>query len=245
MSRDQPLYGDPDLAAAYARVSTANLCNARYERPALRDIVGSPAGLDLLDAGCAAGEHAAWFAERGARVTALDASPAMVALARERTGSAGHVLCHDLREPLPFAPASFDAVVSSLTLHYVERWEPVLREFRRVLRPRGRLIFSTHHPFVTLNDGPYFALHEVSERWGGFTDDAVPVHFFHRPLSQIVAEVVSAGFRISALHEPRLSDAPRADEPALAARLRTEPWFLIVDATAEPDGPAATAPASP
>jgi SAM-dependent methyltransferase len=245
MSRDQPLYGDPDLAAAYARISAANLCNARYERPALRDVVGSPAGLDLLDAGCAAGEHAAWFAERGARVTALDASPAMVALARERVRATARVMRHDLRDPLPFAPQSFDAVVSSLTLHYLERWQPALREFRRVLRPRGRLIFSTHHPFVTLNDGPYFALHEISERWSGFGDEAVPVHFFHRPLSQIVAEVVAAGFRISALHEPRLVDAPRADEPALTARLRDEPFFLIVDAAAEPAGAPPTGPASP
>jgi SAM-dependent methyltransferase len=237
-SADQPLYDDPVLAATYARVTAENLCNARYERPALRRVVGPPAGLDLLDAGCAAGEGAAWFAERGATVTAIDASPAMAELARARLGSRGRVLRHDLREPLPFGTGAFDAIVSSLTLHYLEVWESVLAEFARVLRPSGRLVISTHHPFVTLPDGPYFETHEIAERWTSFGEEPVPVRFFHRPLSAIVASVTSAGFSIRALHEPRLDDAPAPDDTPFAARLRAEPFFLIVEAL--PTGPASS-----
>ena len=135
MSGTSPLYDDPDLAAAYARVTAANVANAAYERPAMRALLGDVRGLDVLDAGCAAGEHSAWLAERGARVVALDASETMVRLARERLRESARVLQADLAQPLPFADASFDIVVSSLTLHYLEDWTPPLRELARVLRP--------------------------------------------------------------------------------------------------------------
>jgi ubiquinone/menaquinone biosynthesis C-methylase UbiE len=44
--------------------------------------------------------------------------------------------------------AAFDDVTASLVLHYLRDWGPALREFRRVLQPAGRLIISTHHPFM-------------------------------------------------------------------------------------------------
>jgi SAM-dependent methyltransferase len=42
----------------------------------------------------------------------------------------------------------FDLMLSSLVIHYLADWEPTLREFHRVLAPRGRLVLSTHHPFM-------------------------------------------------------------------------------------------------
>ena len=67
------LYDDPELAARYADVTAANVCNAAYERPAVRARLGDVASLDVLDAGCAAGEHAAWLTASGARAVATTA----------------------------------------------------------------------------------------------------------------------------------------------------------------------------
>jgi SAM-dependent methyltransferase len=230
-----PLYEDAALARAYARVTAANVYNAAYERPAVREVLGAVRGLDVLDAGAAAGEHSAWLAEHGARVIALDASDAMVQLARARLGDGASVLCADLARPLPLADASFDVVLSSLTLHYLEDWRPTLREFARVLRPAGRLVLSTHHPALT--DDPqadYHAVRLVEEGWDGFADSPVPMRFFHRPLERIVGDVLAAGFVLRALREPRPSADADARDPVVAARLRTRPWFLIVDAEAAP-----------
>ncbi len=139
----------------------------------------------------------------GARVTAVDASDAMVRLARERVGDAARVVRADLAAPLPFADGSFDAVLSSLTLHYVEDWSVPLREFARVLRPRGRLVLSTHHPLMTASDvADYFAVTLIEEQWPSF-GDPVTMRFYHRPLERITADVVSAGFALRGLHEPR------------------------------------------
>ena len=231
MSGPNPLYDDPALAAAYARVSAANVCNAAYERPAVREVLGDVRGRDVLDAGAAAGEHSAWLVAHGARVVALDASEAMVRLARARLGDAATVLCADLARPLPLADASFDVVLSSLTLHYLEDWVPTLRELARVLRPGGRLVLSTHHPALT--DDPnadYHAVRVVEEGWDGFAESPVPMRFYHRPLERIVGDVLAAGFVLRALREPRLSADAALRDPAAAARLRTRPWFLILDA---------------
>jgi SAM-dependent methyltransferase len=235
MKGRNPLYEDPALAQAYARVTAANVYNAAYERPAVREVLGEVRGLDALDAGAAAGEHSAWLVEHGARVVAVDVSEAMVQLARARLGDAATVLCADLARPLPLADASFDLVLSSLTLHYLEDWLPTLREFARVLRPGGRLVFSTHHPALT--DDPvadYHAVRLVEEGWGGFADSPVSMRFYHRPLERIVGDVLAAGFVLRALREPRPSADAEARDPVIAARLRTRPWFLIVDAEAAP-----------
>jgi SAM-dependent methyltransferase len=231
LSEANRLYDDPVLAAAYARVSAANVANAAYERPAVRALLGAVRGLDVLDAGCAAGEHAAWLVDQGARVVALDASETMVRLARERLGERVRVLHADLARPLPFADASFDVVLSSLTLHYLEDWLAPLRELARVLRPGGRLVVSTHHPFMTADVvANYHAVCLVDDAWDAFADEPVAVRFYHRPLQRIAADVLAAGFVLRGLHEPQPTADAHARDPAVTARLRTRPGFLIVDA---------------
>ena len=235
MSGPNPLYDDPALAASYARVTAANVYNAAYERPAVQELLGDVRGRDVLDAGAAAGEHSAWLVAHGARVVALDASAAMVRLARARLGESATLLRADLARPLPLADASFDLVLSSLTLHYLEDWLAPLREFARVLRPGGRLILSTHHPALTDDpDADYHAVRLVEEGWNGFADSAVPMRFYHRPLERIVADVLAAGFALRALREPRPSAEADARDPAAAAKLRKRPWFLILDAEGPP-----------
>jgi SAM-dependent methyltransferase len=231
VSEFSPLYDDPALAESYARVSAQNLYNAAYERPAVRAVLGDVRGYDMLDAGTAGGEHAAWLIEHGARVVALDASEAMVRLARARLGDAVPVLHADLAQPLPLANASFDVVLCSLTLHYLEDWDSPLREFARVLRPRGRLVLSTHHPFQTAEMvDDYHATALVDDAFGGFAGRPVPVRYYHRPLTAIVAALRAAGFVLRGLHEPRPGPEADAHDEDAVAELRTRPWFLIADA---------------
>jgi SAM-dependent methyltransferase len=101
--------------------------------------LGGLRGIRLLDMGCGLGESAAYFAMRGAQVTATDLSPEMLRVARTVAGRHGAALRESVAsaDALPFASASFDAVYIANTLHHLPDPPAVLREIQRVLRPGG------------------------------------------------------------------------------------------------------------
>jgi len=98
-------------------------------------------GTRHLDAGCGAGMAAAVSAALGASVTGLDASEALLAIARERTPSADFRL-GDL-ETLPFADNSFDLVTGFNSFQYAGNAKGALREAGRVTRPGGWVVIMT------------------------------------------------------------------------------------------------------
>ncbi|SEL50049.1 class I SAM-dependent methyltransferase [Streptacidiphilus jiangxiensis] len=121
-------------ADAYAG-SFARLC--AHTVPHLLDAAAVGAGTRVLDVGTGTGAVAAAACERGARVTAIDAEPGMVALAR-RAAPAAEV--HTAVLPsLPFADGAFDAAVANFVLNHVGRPRDALAELRRVVRPGGRI----------------------------------------------------------------------------------------------------------
>lgn len=200
------------FASAYAAENESNLFNRYYERPEMLRLAGDVSGRRILDAGCGSGPLSEALRAEGAVVTGLDASAAMVDLARKRLGEDVEVHVADLAGPLPFADAEFDDVVASLVLHYLEDWTGPLAELRRVLKPGGRLIVSVIHPAVyaiVYPDADYFALTQYSEDYvmGG---QRVVMTYWHRPLHAVTDAFAAAGFRIVTLSEP----PPAPDTPA-------------------------------
>jgi SAM-dependent methyltransferase len=111
------------------------------QRRATREILALKPGERVLDVGSGPGFLAAEMAEDvgpDGSVVGVDPSDSMLALARGqaanvefRAGGAGD---------LPVADGSFDVVVSTQVLEYVEDIAGALAEARRVLRPGGRLM---------------------------------------------------------------------------------------------------------
>lgn len=89
---------------------------------------------DALDVG-GRGVVAPLLRNRGMRVVSSDLSAAMAA-----TNLAPSVAADE--EYLPFAPASFDLIVASLSLHWVNDLPGALLQLRRALRPQGLLLAS-------------------------------------------------------------------------------------------------------
>jgi ubiquinone/menaquinone biosynthesis C-methylase UbiE len=100
---------------------------------------------DVLDLGCGTATLTLMLksAGPGARVTGIDGDPTVLALARAKVQAAGVAV--ELRQgmayDLPFPPASFDRVVSSLVFHHLADPDKArtFAEVRRVLRPGGEL----------------------------------------------------------------------------------------------------------
>ncbi|MDN4615326.1 class I SAM-dependent methyltransferase [Leifsonia sp. F6_8S_P_1B] len=201
------------IAEGYAALNATSLLNEYYNRPAIAELAGEVAGRRILDAGCGSGPISADLRDRGAVVTGIDASAGMLDQARLRLGPDADLLVADLAEPLPFADDSFDDVIASQALHYLEEWGPTLAEFRRVLRPGGRLIVSEEHPAAIFladrlggGSAEYFGVRARTEEWslGGQTAQLV---FWDRPLHAMTDAFAAAGFRITAISEPAPSPA--------------------------------------
>lgn len=121
------------------------------EETYMQTAVGNPQEMTVLDLGCGTGRHTAWLAAAGARVTAIDFSPEMLAVARRKTSGVDVTfLTHDLHETLPLPQEAFDLVVSGLVLEHLRNLEGFFAEAHRVLRPGGRAVVSAMHPAMFL-----------------------------------------------------------------------------------------------
>lgn len=219
------------IAADYASGVDNAPYNAFYERPAMMSALPDVSGRFILDAGCGAGWYAEQLLKRGAIVEAIDASAAMVEYARARIakieGARATFRVADLAEAQPYGDAAFDGIVSPLVLHYMKEWRPALREMKRMLKPRGWLLFSTHHPAADARltaTRNYFATEHVVDHW----EWAGRVEFYRRPLSEIVNSLLESGFVIEKLIEPQPTEEFRREKPDATANLMNQPEFLIV-----------------
>lgn len=112
----------------------------------LAEALGVEAGMEVLDLGAGIGGPARVLAARfGARVTALDLTPALCETNRALTALVGladrvTVVEGDATD-LPFADAAFDRVVTIHASMNIDRKRSMYREAFRVLRPGGRFGF--------------------------------------------------------------------------------------------------------
>ncbi len=121
-----------------------------YDGPLVKRVIGLLAArgsdeLEILDAGCGTGLFSVGVAagDEGWRITGLDYSAGMLAVARRKARQLGRDNVAFLRGDvtrLPYGNESFDAVVAAGLFPNLNEPAPALLEFHRVLRPGGNLI---------------------------------------------------------------------------------------------------------
>jgi ubiquinone/menaquinone biosynthesis C-methylase UbiE len=102
----------------------------------------------VLDFGGGTGAISSTLARQGFQMTVCDLSEGMLAAGKQLYSSQGieWVLLPKEWERLPFLDRQFDAVIASSVFEYLDNVENVLAECGRVLRPRGKLLFSVPDP---------------------------------------------------------------------------------------------------
>jgi trans-aconitate 2-methyltransferase len=128
--------GTPWDAGTYDRLSRPQ---QEWASEVLARLEGIAPDATVLDVGCGTGRVTEALLElvpRG-RVRALDASEAMVGLARRRLGDRADVWCQDVLELELDEPV--DAIVSTATLHWVGDHDRLWARLARALRPGGML----------------------------------------------------------------------------------------------------------
>lgn len=238
-SNEQPiaLEAFEKLARSFSERAGQKAENAFIEQPCTWELIGSVAGLRVLDAGCGPGLLASWLIEGGAAVTGFDVSPTMIKLARERLGERARLHLADMAKPLSFvAPEEFDLIVSSLAIDYVRDWKQPLSEFYRSLKPGGRLVFSVQHPmgsYKWYRPTSAFGVQYVEAVWRGFGEHVV-VPDYYRPFEEIVNPVLEAGFTLLRVRETKPVERLREVSPEDFERCSRFPTFMCLEASKTP-----------
>jgi ubiquinone/menaquinone biosynthesis C-methylase UbiE len=112
-----------------------------------RDHLALGPGDEVLDVGCGIGEVTRSYAtlvQPGGRVVGIDASAAMLEVARERAAATGVDATFRVGDALSLdeTDASFDACRAERVLQWLPDMEGAVAEMLRVLRPRGRLCLT-------------------------------------------------------------------------------------------------------
>ena len=144
----------------------------------------------VLDAGTGTGRMLELLAPYVKRGIGIDASPDMLAIARDRLGRAGLFNCQVRRGDvyrLPFADGDakdgFDAVLFHQVLHFLDEPQAALREAVRVLAPGGRILIADFAPHQL-----EFLRSEHAHRRLGFSDAEVQGWFKAAGLKPVAAD---------------------------------------------------------
>ena len=205
----------------------------RFHRDLFLEIVPPPSGR-TLDLGCGEGRLTRDLAARGYDVIGVDASPTMLAAARE---SAPEMELHLAdAAALPLDDASFELVVAFMSFQDVDDLAAAVGEAGRVLAPGGRLCLAIVHP---VNSAGSFVRRTADSPFvieGSYLDESLADETFerdglamrfvsrHRPLETYVDALAANGLLIERLREPKQPDSPLDSEHT--GRWRRIPLFL-------------------
>lgn len=172
MNSPDPAYAASDLGPdVYARwrATAIGATTERLERQLILELAGDVTRSRILDVGCGDGDLALELTRRGAMVTGIDASAAMIDAAKDRAKRHNANVTFQVAsaEHLPFSAEQFDVVTAITILCFVEDAAPVFREIGRVLRPGGRLVIGELGKWSTWAAGRRIRAWLGSRLWRG------------------------------------------------------------------------------
>jgi SAM-dependent methyltransferase len=186
-----------------------------------------------LDVGCGEGRFCRLLAAEGIATTGIDPTTALIERARQLHPDGDYRVAG--AEAMGLPPASFDLVVSYVSLVDIPDLDAAVAQMGEVLAPGGTLLIANSTSFNTaampegwrrpLLGDPYFAIdHYFEEReipavWNGIT-----ITNHHRPLKRYMQAFLGAGLILSHFDEPE----PVGGPPDKNARYRRAPYFHIM-----------------
>lgn len=194
----------------------------------------------VLDLGCGFGWHCIYAVEQGAAaVTGIDLSEKMIAGAKERNADPRITYLRMAVEEFDYRPESFDVVISSLTLHYLESFDDICRNVFATLTPGGVFVFSVEHPIFTAEGSqewfrdaagnplhwPVDSYFTEGQREATFLGESVVK--YHKTLTTYINGLLRAGFEITDLREPQPSADMLDTVPGMRDELR-RPMMMLV-----------------
>ena len=184
-----------------------------------------------LDVGCGEGRFCRMLTAQGITTTGIDPTARLLDAARDRDPQGSYLQVR--AEALPFDDASFDLVVSYLTLIDIDDYATAIAEMARVLRPGGSLLIANLNSFSTAGDWAaegkaatgylidnYLDSRAEWESWNG-----ILIRNWHRPFHLYMQALLTNGLRLTHFDEP----APQGGDDQQIARYRRAPWLHVME----------------
>lgn len=190
----------------------------------------------MLDVGCGEGRFCRMLGVESIACTGVDPTRALIERARELDPNGAYL--EAAGDKLPADDASFDLVVSYLSLLDMPEISTPIAEMVRVLKPGGTLLIANCNGFNTAGAESgwvrgfggelkhYPVDHYLDERafWTEWRGIRIVNH--HRPLNAYMREFLRHGLELRLFDEP----APIASAPEpKAERYRRAPWFVVME----------------
>lgn len=243
-------YNDYAVKWAEKMRSGKNLAHTYLEKPAMYKKLPDLKGKTILCIGCGTGEECEHLKSLGAkRVIGIDVSKGLIDIAQNSYPELEFYVMDMEKLALNSKLPVFDFVYSSLTMHYIKDWKKTLLGIHKKLKPNGSFLFSTHHPARWGAEskrspekrtlllgyekdssnhlkvfGDYFKTRKINDVWFG----EFKVTYYHRPLSDIIGDILSSGFAIVDFVEPKPLKAAQKHDPNFYAAESKIPIFMIL-----------------
>lgn len=144
--------------------ASAAVINDERALRVLTDLAGAGPADRVVDVACGPGNVTCRLAAGGARVTGVDLTPTMLALAAERARAEGCAattrFARGRMDRLPFPDGAFTVVANRYALHHAADPERVADELVRVAAPGGRLVIAD---FAATDDAGAAAAYDAAE----------------------------------------------------------------------------------
>lgn len=188
-----------------------------------------------LDVGCGEGRFCRVMQEHGMATVGIDPTQALLDHARKRDPQGDYR--QGVAETLDFADASFDLVVSYLTLIDIPDIDAAIPEMARVLAPGGSLLIANLNPFLTAcldkdwqKDAAGKRLHwpvddYLKETPHRMTWSGISVVNWHRPMETYMQLLLAQKLTLAFFAEP----APIGGDADFIERGRRVPWFHVME----------------
>lgn len=188
-----------------------------------------------LDVGCGEGRFCRILRAEGFDPTGLDPTAELLEAARACDSKGAYI--GGRAEEMVFEDASFDLVVSCLSLIDIAAADRAIAEMTRVLKPGGVLLVANLTSFSTararggwqknlLGHPRHFAMDrylEVRAKWEEWR--GIRIINWHRPLKDYMQWFLAQGLILTHFDEP----APTGGDPVRADRYRRAPWYVIME----------------
>ena len=189
-----------------------------------------------LDVGCGEGRFCRMLGASGMVAAGIDPTADLIAHARALDPDGDYRI--EGAEALSFADASFDLVVSYLTLIDIPDPAAAIGEMARVLKPGGALLIANLNGFNTAGDGPGLGWRTLADGRRAYAIDdyleprsawvawrGIRIRNWHRPLSTYMSLLLEQGLVLTHFAEP----AAHGGDPVTTARYNRAPWFLMME----------------